>query len=119
RMIDEATRLTRSNQWLGTYEYMAPEAFVGRSGADHRADIYSFGIVAFQMLHGRLPFLACEPLILAEMHRKYPLPPFASTIPMWLITLLQACTKKKPSHRVQSMTEVKGVLAEGLTQFNR
>ena len=118
RVIDEATRLTRSNQWLGTYEYMAPEAFTGRL-ADHRADIYSFGMVAYEMLNGEPPFCRREPVVLAVMHSRNPLPPISAKAPPWLVTLVQACARKLPHERVQSMREVAGALAEGLIELKR
>ena len=48
-------RLTRAGAALGTFEYAAPEQISGQSQADHRADIYSVGVMAYELLTGELP----------------------------------------------------------------
>lgn len=55
--VDEPTGLglTRTSQTFGTYHYMAPEQLRGASGVDHRADLYSLGVVLYEMLTGELP----------------------------------------------------------------
>ncbi len=59
RMLDtpgeEVSRLTQTRTVLGTVDYMAPEQRAGRSDVDHRADIYSLGVVLYEMLTGDLP----------------------------------------------------------------
>ncbi len=50
-----ATRLTKTQAVLGTYDYMAPEQREGSRDVDHRADIYSLGVVLYEMLTGELP----------------------------------------------------------------
>jgi len=49
------TRLTRRDQIMGTLHYMAPEQFESPGDVDHRADIYSLGVVLYEMLTGELP----------------------------------------------------------------
>ena len=53
--------LTQSGQILGTYRYMAPEQVAGAKGVDHRADIYSLGVLLYEMLTGGLPMGRFEP----------------------------------------------------------
>jgi serine/threonine-protein kinase len=50
-----AARMTRSGRIVGTLEYLAPERVRGKEG-DVRSDLYSMGIVLYEMLTGRLPF---------------------------------------------------------------
>jgi hypothetical protein len=50
-----AVQLTQSNQVLGTLHYMAPEQFQNPLAVDHRADLYSLGVVLYEMLTGELP----------------------------------------------------------------
>ncbi|MCC9602340.1 serine/threonine protein kinase [Stieleria sp. JC731] len=52
---NQVTDLTATHQVMGTPRYMAPEQFEGAHGVDHRADIYSLGVVFYEMLTGELP----------------------------------------------------------------
>ena len=57
----KATALTGSNQVVGTWQYMAPEQVEHSREVDHRADIYSLGVVLYEMLTGELPLGRFEP----------------------------------------------------------
>lgn len=61
------SRLTRDGEVLGTPEYMSPEQIEGKE-LDGRTDLYSLGIVLFELLTGRLPFVAEKPVALLRMH---------------------------------------------------
>ncbi|MHB8245158.1 MAG: serine/threonine-protein kinase [Acidimicrobiales bacterium] len=54
---DDAARWTRPGTILGTPAYLAPEQAAGRPDVDSRADLYSLGVIAFELLSGRVPFL--------------------------------------------------------------
>lgn len=54
-MLEGSAYLTGADSNIGTAQYMAPEQTLGRS-ADHRYDVYSFGLVVYQMLLGQTPF---------------------------------------------------------------
>ncbi|MBL8734276.1 MAG: serine/threonine protein kinase [Planctomycetes bacterium] len=56
-----AAQLTQTNQHLGTPLYMAPEQMTAPSKVDHRADLYSLGVVVYEMLTGRLPIGRFQP----------------------------------------------------------
>jgi serine/threonine protein kinase len=96
-----ATAITGTDVMLGTPHYMSPEQFEGRR-TDARSDIYSLGVVLFQLATGRLPFHAETPTALALKHvGEAPPHPRAirPDIPMLLDRLILKCLEKNPSER--------------------
>src|SRR5690606_31358787 len=71
----ETSRITSLGMALGTPAYMAPEQAAGDPALDHRVDIYSFGILAYEMITGRPPFTGRSPqALLAAQVTEIPLP---------------------------------------------
>jgi serine/threonine protein kinase len=105
--IDMAT-LTRTGTIVGTPGYMSPEQFEGLS-VDERTDIYSLGVVLFELLTARLPFLARTPMAVAIKHRTEP-PPLPRTlrpeVPAWLERIVLRCLEKDPAARFTSAAEL-------------
>lgn len=101
--------MTRSSDFLGTIQYMSPEQTDGRD-VDIRSDIYSLGIVLYEMLFGELPFDAPSPVELIEMQRKRKprIPPEAKErdIPSSLLSLMLRCLQKDPLDRYQTPDEL-------------
>jgi serine/threonine protein kinase/tetratricopeptide (TPR) repeat protein len=92
---------------IGTPEYMAPEQ-VETSEVDHRADIYSLGIILFEMLTGEVPFQGDTPVSIALLHRKARPPSprrFNPEIPEELCRLIFKCLEKDKEKRFQSAKE--------------
>jgi serine/threonine-protein kinase len=106
---DSATQLTQAGTAVGTPAYMAPEQAAGAPNVDHRADIYSFGVVAYELLSGKPPFASREAhqLILAHIAQEpAPLSQAAPTVPPALASLVMRCLAKPPDERPQTAGEL-------------
>lgn len=98
--IDMKT-ITATGMIVGTPEYMSPEQFEGHR-VDGRSDIYSLGVVLFELLTGRLPFVADTPVALALAHTRDPAPPprsIRSEVPAWINRVVLKCLEKNPADR--------------------
>ena len=96
-----AERLTTSGMTLGTVQYFAPEQAQGEI-VTPAADVYSLGIVMYEMLTGRLPFDGNSPVVVAMQHiQDKPEPPgqFNPDIPASLEEIILRCLEKKPGAR--------------------
>jgi eukaryotic-like serine/threonine-protein kinase len=94
---------------LGTPAYMAPEQALGNPATDHRADLYSLGVVAYELLAGERPFTTTAPDNLIHAHATQAPPPLLArrpTIPVNLAALVTRCLAKDPAHRPASADEV-------------
>jgi serine/threonine-protein kinase len=94
--------LTVDGTILGTPSYMAPERFRG-GDYDGRSDVYSLGIMLYQMLEGRLPFVnMTDAMAVAMMHLNDPLPPLGTAHPAVrteMLRILDAALEKQPAAR--------------------
>ena len=106
---------TRRGEVLGTPAYMAPEQALGNVDAIHPStDIYALGIIAYEMLAGRLPFRADSDLLLLTMQIRdtaEPLGELAPETPPALVALIERCLAKEPGERPQSVIELAAALA--------
>jgi serine/threonine-protein kinase len=119
RIADAAGRgLTQTGMMLGTPEYLSPEQAYGQT-VDHRSDLYSFGVMAYQILTGRVPFEADTPFGVALAHVQSPPPdPRAldPTMPLGRALALQRMMAKQPAERYASASEFVDVLARASEQ---
>jgi tetratricopeptide (TPR) repeat protein len=105
--------LTSVGTSLGTPAYIAPEQAAGDVHADHRADLYSFGCMAYEMLAGRTPFgdLPPQKLFVAHLSEKpEPVTELRPDTPAALAALVMQCLEKEPDRRPESAGEVLRVL---------
>jgi hypothetical protein len=100
-----APGMTLPGTFVGTVAYAAPEQFRGQS--DIRSDIYSLGVVLFQMLSGELPFHAETITSLIQMHERTP-PPMNKLpeLPAAVKKLVARCLEKQPRKRYQQPSEL-------------
>ncbi len=107
KMVD-VVGLTASGAMVGTPAYMAPEQGMGQAG-DERADIYSLGVVLYQLTTGRLPFDAETPMGIVLKHINEPLtPPTAINpdLPAGIEAVIMHALTKSPEDRYQSAKEL-------------
>jgi TolB-like protein len=102
------TSLTSIGVALGTPAYMAPEQASADPHVDHRADIYAFGVMAYEMLTGRPPFVGPPQSVLAAQVTQSPDPVGTrrQSVPAALALLVMRCLEKKPADRYQSAVEL-------------
>jgi serine/threonine protein kinase len=93
----ETTRITTAGFAVGSSGYMAPEQARG-DVVDGRADLYSVGVLAYELLTGELPFRASDPLALALMHQQSPVPRLPPERHHWQAFIDRAMAKS-PSQR--------------------
>lgn len=99
QMLERGPGLTRTGTLAGTPQYMAPEQALG-APVDHRCDIYSLGIVAYEMFIGEVPFTADSPVAVLLKQVNEPLPePAAGQLPPALMQAIQKATAKDPGDR--------------------
>ena len=100
--VGEGT-LTEAGTVLGTAAYISPEQAMGEP-AGTPSDVYSWGVILYRMLTGRLPFESNDPMELVTMHRDVPPPPiaqFRDDPPALLESVATAALAKDPMHRPQ------------------
>jgi tetratricopeptide (TPR) repeat protein len=112
KAVSEATgaqKLTTEGVALGTPAYMSPEQAAADSHIDHRADIYAVGVVAYELLTGRTPFLGTTPQMILSAHMTdtpEPVTKYRESVPPALEQLVMKCLEKKAADRWQSAEEL-------------
>lgn len=112
------TTLTQAGTSLGSPGYMSPEQVAGDPNVDHRADIYAFGCLGYELITGQPPFTAATPQRVLAAHiseTPKPIAPQRSGIPRELASLIMQCLEKDPAKRPSSADEIVGKLGDAST----
>ncbi|HEX3147056.1 MAG TPA: serine/threonine-protein kinase [Gemmataceae bacterium] len=111
----DVTAITGANNTIGTAAYMSPEQCKGEKNLTGKSDIYSLGVVFYELLTGRKPFLAESSVDMFLMHVQSTFPRPATLnpdIPVWLDTLVCQMMEKRPELRPRDAAMVGQVLDE-------
>ena len=112
RALDDSEELTRTGAVIGTATYFSPEQAQGLP-ADERSDVYSLGIVLYEMLAGRPPFTGESPVAVAYQHvSEQAVSPdqFNPEAPRELASIAEHAIRKDPAERYQSAEEMRADL---------
>jgi serine/threonine-protein kinase len=106
---EETGKLTAEGLAIGTPAYMAPEQAMADPDMDHRADLYAFGLIGYEMLTGAPVFVGNTPKALLAAHLLDP-PPLVTDrradLPGPLASVVMRCLEKRPVDRPQSAEEI-------------
>ena len=114
----ESARLTADGAVLGTLHYMSPEQVSGER-LDGRSDLYSLGVVAYQILSGRLPFDGLQAAAVLVAHATRPAPPLreaAPAVPASLAAVVDRCLRKDPAERYPTGEALADALEQALAE---
>ena len=115
REATDETRLTRADQFIGTIAYASPEQLTARP-IDQRSDVYSLGVVVFEMLTGRLPFDGADAVEVLAAHLSSGAPrpsQFRADLPAWVDVVVGRALSKRPEDRWQTMADFGAAIAAG------
>jgi serine/threonine-protein kinase len=113
---EESTgRITQRGMSLGTPTYISPEQAVGDPDLDHRADIYSLGVMAYEMLTGHPPFSGRSAQMVMAAHANQQPDPVTrrrGDTPVGLAKVVMQCLAKAPADRPQAASEIVAALKD-------
>jgi hypothetical protein len=112
---DATGGLTLTGQVMGTPRYLAPEQAAGQ-GATPRSDLYSAGVVLYEMLAGEPPFTGDTPVAVALAHQQAPVPPLTERrpgLPPALVATVNRALEKDPARRFPDAAAMRAALQGG------
>ena len=108
RSVDPGRTMTKTGSVLGTVAYMSPEQARGET-ADHRSDIFSLGLILYEMLSGVLPFRAANPVSQLMKRVQEDAPSIATSragLPPWLVRIVSRCVAREVGDRYQTVADL-------------
>ena len=116
-MAINAADLTQTNSVMGSVHYLPPEQAAGK-GSTIKSDIYSLGILFYEMLAGTMPFRGETAVEIALKHIKDPMPSIRKVnpkVPQSVENIIYKCTAKNPKNRYSSVMELEEDLKSALS----
>jgi eukaryotic-like serine/threonine-protein kinase len=109
---EAARKLTSDDSVFGTVDYMSPEQIRSASTVDHRTDLWSLGVILYELVTGRTPFGGDARAVIAQIVTDPVLPPthFVPTLPPGLVNVIMRALQKDPNTRFQTADELKNAL---------
>jgi serine/threonine-protein kinase len=118
-VADGATTLTQIGTQIGTPAYMAPEQAAGDPDVDFRADLYAFGVMAYELLAGQHPFAerkTAHALVIAHItETPKPITTHVATVLPSMASVVMQCLGKDPGDRPESASAIVAALESGAT----
>ncbi|MBK6465264.1 MAG: protein kinase [Myxococcales bacterium] len=108
KRVGEVSDTTTVSTIIGSPSYMSPEQASSSRDVDHRADIWSLGIILYRVVVGRLPFEGSITEVLNAIRTSAPTLP--ATLPPAYRAVIQRCLEKDPSRRYANASELRGAL---------
>lgn len=107
--------ITQTGALIGTLCYMSPEQLGGSRDVDHRTDVYSFGVILYEAVTGRLPFVGTPAAVISRSLTSFPPPPISlcPELPLELNSLILKAMHPEPGLRYGSM----GVLIDAVDEL--
>lgn len=112
-VAEGSRKLTAPDAVFGTVDYMSPEQIRSASTVDHRTDIWSLGVILFELLTGRTPYSGDARSVIAQIVSDPVVPPsrLVPTLPPGLVAVVMKALAKDPDARFQSADELRRALA--------
>ena len=121
KLVEAVSSLTAAGTVIGTPAYMSPEQGRGQT-LDRRSDIYSLGIILYELVTGRVPFASETPVGIIFKHAAEPPPPpslLNPSLPASLEAIITKALAKKPEDRYQTAAEMVSAIEDVRDELNR
>jgi eukaryotic-like serine/threonine-protein kinase len=114
--FEGSAKLTQQNAVVGSLSYIAPERLRGDE-VDHRSDLYAMGVILYEMLMGRPPFVGEDDSELVELQLDAPPPPLDPALPRELDSVIVRSLKKLPDQRFESADAMAAALEQAVLKL--
>ncbi len=119
KLLQEGDKMsTQAGVVFGTPQYMSPEQGRGLP-LDARSDLYALGVLAYEMLTGRVPFNDENPMTVIQMHLRTEIPPMPAQIPYSVQQVVRRALEKDPARRYQSAGEMMQHCQQVFSELNQ